>query len=262
MNRPTPAAAPAAGAHAPPGRTAARRRPVSTALLATSAILLVVVLIVGADLLARAGAQTLLARQIQDATGTTSSPSIDAHGSWFLPQAIRGNYGSVDVDLVGLTSGPLTISTLHATLTGVHLPFHDVLVRKVDRIVIDSAVEEAFLTYDDLNGYLEATGRRVRVEPAGVGVVTLSGTVEILGKSITASADALIGSEGGALSLKPLRLHTDTVLDQASEILLGQRFTVLVPLDPLPFGQQITGIDAQDTGFLVQAAGRNVVVDP
>ncbi len=239
----------------PPGR-------ISTGLLAASVILGIVLLVFGADRVARSGAQTLLARQIQDATGTAASPIVQIHGSWFLGQLIRGHYDSVDVDLTGISSGPLTITSLHATLTGVHLPFHDVLVRKVDRILIDSAVEDAMLTYDDLNAYLSATGRKVRVEPVKDGVVTLTGTVDILGTSISASADAQIGSEDGALSLKPLRLHTDTVLDKASELLLGQRFTVIVPLDPLPFGQVITSIEAQESGFRVQAGGTNVVVDP
>lgn len=253
---------PNSGSDGAPARSHARRGRRRTTAVAVAVLAGTVLVLVGADWLARLGAQTLLARQVQDATGTTASPSVEIHGTWFLPQVIRGHYDSVDIDLQGLSSGPLTIASLHATLSGVHLPFHDVLVRTVDRIVVDSAREQALLTYDDLNRYLSATGRRVSVQPVSDGVVTLTGTVQILGKPVSASADATVGSEDGALTLKPLRLRTDSALDRASEILLGQRFTLIVPLDPLPFGQQILGIEPQQDGFHIDAGGADVVVDP
>jgi hypothetical protein len=248
-----------AGSPGAPRRRPTRRR---TAAVAVSVVIGVVVLLVGADWLARVGAQSLLSRQIQDATGVLTSPVVQVHGGPFLPQVVAGYYDTVEVELVDVSSGPLTISTLSATLTGVHLPFHDVLVRKVDRIHIDSAEQTAFLTYDDINSYLSMSGHRVQVQPAPDGEVTLTGTVTVLGTEVSASAVAQIDSRDGALSLKPTRLDTDTPLDRASEILLGQRFTLLIPLDPLPFGQQIRSIEARDDGFLVEAGGSGIIVNP
>jgi hypothetical protein len=34
----------------------------------------------------------------------------------------------------------------------------------------------------------------------------------------------------------------------------------VVPLDPLPFGQELTAVDAQDSGLQVRAEGTDVVV--
>jgi len=59
----------------------------------------------------------------------------------------------------------------------------------------------------------------------------------------------------------PTRLHTPTSLDKAGEILLGQRFTLLIPLHQLPFGQQIT-IAVQGSGITVHTQGSNIVVAP
>ncbi len=243
-----------------PSRRRSRRG--RTATTAFSVVLGIVVLLIGADWLSRVGAQTLLSRQIQDATGSLTSPAVRINGGPFLPQVVQGYYHDVHVELTDVSSGPLTIRSLNATLSGVHLPFHDVLVRTIDRVYVDSADETAFLTYEDVNAYLAVTGRQVTVEPAPGGEVTLTGTVTVLGREVSASADAQIGSDDGAVSLKPKRLRTDTVLDQASEVLLGQRFTILIPLDPLPFGQQIRSIEPQETGMVIRAGGTDIVVSP
>lgn len=49
-------------------------------------------------------------------------------------------------------------------------------------------------------------------------------------------------------------------IDAASELLLGRRFTFIVPLDPLPFGQVVTAIGVRDDDLLVQAEAVDVVV--
>ncbi len=63
----------------------------------------------GADSLARAGAEALLARNIQNATGVSEPPVVDVKGFAFVPQVVRGAYNEVDVTTRGLTSGPLRV---------------------------------------------------------------------------------------------------------------------------------------------------------
>ncbi len=237
--------------------------PVSrTLIMALSVLLGMVAVLVAGDWLSRVGAQSLLARSVQEASGTFEEPQIAISGAFFLPQVIRGRYDRVDIDQVNVSSGPLRISSIRSELNGVHVSFHNLLVQKVDRIVIDHATEVALLTFDDLNSYLAQTGHRVTVQPTADGAVQITGTVSILGQSISASADAKVSSQDGAIALDPLRIHTDTSLDQASEVLLGQRFRLLIPLDPLPFGQVISSIEQQETGFLVHAGGTGVVINP
>jgi hypothetical protein len=45
-------------------------------------------------------------------------------------------------------------------------------------------------------------------------------------------------------------------------VLLGERFTFLIPLDPLPFGEQVTDIHVQEQGFLIRAHGDDLLVTP
>ena len=78
---------------------------------------------------------------------------------------------------------------------------------------------------------------------------------------MTASADAQISVDGGAVSVVPVGLQTGTVLDRASQVLLAQRFTLLIPLT-LPLGQQLTGIEVQPDGLAVRAGGAQILVSP
>jgi hypothetical protein len=237
-----------------------RRPALGTVALGLSVVLGTALLLWGADWLARWGAESLLARNVQEATGVPGRPSVQVHGTFFLPQLVRGRYGDVEITVEDLSSGPLQIDTVHAELTGVHLPFHDVLVQNPGPVLIERTAEEAFLTYDSLNHYLDVTGRPVTIGAGSAHEVRLTATVEILGRSISAATRARLVPRDGELAVQPTELDTDTVLDPASRLLLGQRFTFVVPLDPLPFGQELTAVDAQDSGLQVRAEGTDVVV--
>src|SRR6478735_2905410 len=93
-------------------------------LQVTGVIVVVAALLWGADTLARIGAQSLLARNIQDATGVEVLPEVDVHGILFLPQVIRGAYSDVQVTTLGVTSGPLRIDRVGSRLSDVRVPFH------------------------------------------------------------------------------------------------------------------------------------------
>ena len=94
----------------------------------------VVLLLWGADTLARISAQTLLERNIQDATGVGIRPEVEVQGLLFLPQVIRGAYSEVHVTTRGITSGPLRIDRVDSQLFDVQVPFHDVLVGNIRQI--------------------------------------------------------------------------------------------------------------------------------
>lgn len=242
------------------GRQRIRTR--RTIALALSVVLGTTLLVGGADWLARLGAQSLLSSSIADYTGSRESPTVQIHGTFFLPQVIRGRYDHVEVAMDSVSDGPLRLESLTADLYGVHLPFHDILVRQSNSVLIDRTHEAALLRWEDLNSYLEFTGRTVRIEPSGEGQVLLTATTSVLGQSVSASAEADLSAEDGGIAISPRKLKTQSPIDSASELLLGRRFTFIVPLDPLPFGQIITGIGVRDDGLLVQAEGADVVVVP
>ena len=245
-----------------------RRRSLSPArrrlfLQVLGVVVLVGLLLWGTDTLARIGAQTLLARNIQDATGVEITPEVKVHGLFFVPQVIRGAYSDVEVTTLGIESGPLRIARVQSQLSDVRIPFHDVLVRDIRRVGIGHSVENLDLTYDDLNAYFITTGRRLQVAPGPDGTVRVMGTVDVLNQKVPVSADAELWVEDDTLRMSPQTLATGSgSLDTASRLLLGQRLRLIVPLGALPFGHRLTGAQADAAGVHLTAEGSGIVVQP
>ena len=240
-----------------------RRRPGrGTVGLALTVVLGTLLLLWGTDWVARKAAESLVARALQEQTGTFDRPTVEVRGFFFLTQVLRGRYEEVDIAMEGVASGPLRIESVEAELHDVYLSFHDLLYRNTDRLVIAETDAEALLTFEDLNRYLEATGRPLTVQAAGSDELRVTGSVDVLGETFEASADAVLGSDGGVLLVQPTRVDAASGVEGVGELLLGQRFTFRVPLDPLPFAQAVTAIDVRDSGVLVGVSGTGVVLDP
>ena len=238
----------------------ARRR---LLLQVVGVIVVVGVLLWGADTLARIGAQSLLAHNVQDATGVEVLPEVDAHGVFFLPQVIRGVYSDVHVTTLGITSGPLRIDRVESRLSDVRVPFHDVLVRDIRRVGIGRSVETFDLTYDDLNAYFAATGRRLELAPGPNGTVRLTGVVDIANQSVPVSADATLSVEDDVLRISPESLDMGSgSLRAASRLLLGKRLNLIVPFGTLPFGHRLTGVRADSEGLHLTAEGTGIILRP
>jgi len=226
-------------------------------------IIVVGLLLWGLDTLARVGAQTLLARNIQDATGVEVRPEVDVHGIFFLPQVIRGAYSDVGVTTVDVSNGPLRVARVESQLFDVRVPFHDVLVRDIRQVGIGRSVEDLYMTYEDLNAYFATTGRRLTVAPGRDGTVMLSGNVDILNRSVPVSAEAILSVENDVLRVSPERLDTGSgSLDAASQVLLGRRLRLIVPLGALPFGHHLTGVRADADGIHLAAEGTGILLEP
>ena len=226
-------------------------------------IVVVALLLWGADTMARIRAETLLSRNIQDATGVEVPPEVDVQGTFFLPQLIRGSYSEVNVTTEGVTGSPLRIDRVESQLSDVRVPFHDVLVRDIRRVGVGRSEENLDLTYQDLNAYFAATGRRLTVAPGRDGTVRISGDIVIVNQTVPLSADATLSVEGDALRISPESLNTGSgSLDAASRLLLGKRLRLLVPLGTLPFGHQLTGVSADADGVHLTATGTDIVVEP
>ena len=254
------APAPPAGPTAKPSAQRARRPRLT--LMIVLFLITVALLLGAADWLARTAAQNQLADQIHQQTGTLAPPTVVIGGAVFLPQVLRGRYDQVAITFPEVSDGPLRLRDVYAALSGVHVPFRDILTGAQNPILVDHADEQAFLTYDDLNSYLAAVGQPVTVHGDGAGTVLLTGSVQLGTSTVTGTAQARITAAGDAVAVTPTRLVSDSPLAAVSEVLLGERFTFLIPLDPLPFGEQVTDIQVQEHGFLIRAQGDNLLVTP
>ncbi len=212
-------------------------------------------------MLSRVGAQSLIARTVQQAVGATHRPTVHLHGRLFLTQVVGGRYDDVEIDVRPLNSGPLRIADVHADLHGVYLAYHDVLLDNARRIVIDDSHESVTLRYPDLNSYLTAVGDRLTLASGQGRQLRLTGTVQVLGRSVSASADVKVSAANDAIDITPTQFETGNAgLDSLSRALLGQRFTLHISLQALPFGQHLTRIDTGRDGITVHADGSSVVI--
>jgi hypothetical protein len=217
----------------------------------------------GADALARMGAEALLARNIQNATGVSEPPVVDVQGFAFVPQVVRGAYNEVKVTTRGITSGPLRIDQVHSQLFDVRVPFHDVLVQDIRRVGIGRSIEDVSLRYEDLNAYFDTTGRPLQLAPGEGDEVQLTGTVDVLSQQVKVSATVSLSVVEETLRITPRQINTGSVtLSQASRLLLGQRLRLTVPLGTLPFGHQLTSVTTSADNIRLRAEGVAIIVQP
>ncbi|SDE57184.1 LmeA family phospholipid-binding protein [Auraticoccus monumenti] len=247
-----------------PGRGGGRssRVPYRTVVEVVAVVLGLVGLLWGADALARAGAESLIARNVQDATGVAESPEVEVHGAFFLPQVIRGAYSSVDVTARGVTNGPLRLERVQSHLVDVRVPFRDVLLQDVRRIGIGRAEGQVTLTYADVNSYLERTGRPLTLTPLEDGELRLAGEVDLLTQQVDVSAVVRLSAAEGGLRVSPVAIQGGQGLDEVSRLLLGERLGFTVPLDTLPFGLGLTEVSPGPDGVLVDVRGSRIVLGP
>ena len=217
----------------------------------------------GLDRLARQTVQALLAATLQEATGTVGTPTVEVQGGPVLLQALRGRYGEVEVTLEDVSNGPLTFGRVEAQLQGVHLSFHDLLVREADVVVFERSAAQAWLGYDALDRYLQFTGRPMTVLPEGSGAadeVRLTATGQLLDRRYEASATAVVEPTTGALVVRPTEVRTEQQLDRTAARLLAARFRFRVPLDPLPFGSEVADFELGEEALTVRTGGSGVVL--
>lgn len=232
-----------------------------TVAFALVVLLFIAGLLAVSDYLSRVGAQSLIAREVQHAMRSPNRPSVHVHGTFFVPQVVNGVYPDVEIDVAPLTAQQLRIVNLHADLRDVRLPFHDVLARNVPRLVIDHTVEQATLTYRDVDNYLATVGVPVSIGWAGNGRLRVTGSVPVLGTQVSTSVDAKVVAGRDSLQIIPVRWHSGLgAVDQASQLLLDQRLTITIPLQSLPFGQTITGVVVEHDDVRVQARGTDIVI--
>jgi LmeA-like phospholipid-binding len=217
----------------------------------------------GADALARAGAEALLARNIQNATGVSEPPAVSVRGFAFVPQVVRGAYDEVNVTTRGISSGPLRIDRVDSQLFDVRVPFHDVLVQDIRRVGVGRSVEDVALRYEDVNAYFDATGRPLQLTPADNGETRLDGVVDVLNQRVAVSATVTLSVADDTLRITPRKINTgNATLNEASRLLLGQRLALSVPLGTLPFGHRLTSAAASADGIALRAEGSAMVVQP
>lgn len=213
------------------------------------ALVVLAALAVGADLVAARVAEGVIADQAQRSGGLAQRPDVDVRGFPFLTQAVGGRYEEVRLRTSGDVGGA-DVEALDVRLLGVRLPLADAVSGDVAQVPVDGLRGDVLLSYASLTAEapegltVSAAGDRLRV----------TGSVEVLGQTLTASALSDVAVAGDAVVVRAQEFETGRgALDGALARALGDRFDFRVPVSDLPYGLALTDVRTTAAGLAVSA---------
>ena len=217
-------------------------------------------LLVAADRVGVVVAQNRLASEIQQQLDLNAKPDVSIRGIPFLTQAIRGTYKDIRVQLPDVDAGDVQDLSVNARLQGAHVSLSDALGGNVDRIPVDQISGTLLIPYDQLARASGISGLTITREGDSL---RLTGSVQVLGRSIKAEAVGRVEVNDGRISINAEQAKVagipvpTAVLDEAARLL-----SFRVQPQNLPLNLRITAVHLTDTGLLVDAVSDDVVLRP
>jgi hypothetical protein len=223
-------------------------------------VLLALVLV--ADRVGAQVASSTVAARVQESTALTEPPQVEIVGFPFLTQAFAGRYDRVEVSAADVPAGELRLDRLDATLRGVQVPLSRALSGSVERVPVEAVEARALVSYDQLSQ--RAGDRQLRVAPADDGQrVRVTGSVDVLGRSLSAVAISRVEVVNGAIVLTAEEFEVgNEAADGLFRNALSGRLDLTIPVTGLPYGLQVTGLDVEPDGVVVQATASDTVLSP
>lgn len=225
----------------PPRRRPGRRAGTSLLVL----LILAAVFVVG-DRVARTYAQDRIAQQIQTQARLAARPGVSIEGFPFLTQVAAHDLRKVDISASNVPAGKITVSSITATATGVHLN------SGFNGATIDQINGTALVTFASLASAAGAKGVTLTSDPAAgpndisisagpqlsaTGQVTLTGPSQVTVK--VTSLGGLAGLAAGTIGSLP-------------------GYVITIPT--LPAGLKVDGVSVTSRGIEVQAAAQNTTL--
>jgi LmeA-like phospholipid-binding len=205
-------------------------------------IVIVLVLVVG-DRVALAITENAMASQFQSSVGLSGKPHVTIQGFPFLTQLAARDFKTVDINATDETTGPLEISSLTATLHGMH-------IHGLSSATIDNFTASALITFQALGN---AGGIPQGITLSQDGPNKIQATVSI--GPISDSAVAQVTRTG------PNKINIQ-VIDAggipASVLGSFTNFTITIP--KLPAGVAIQSFSITQRGLMITATGHDVTL--
>ena len=217
------------------------------------ALVILVGLLVAADRIGAAVAESTLASQIQKDQKLSQKPGVSIGGFPFLTQVISRNFSHVTVDIRGLVASGVPISDIHADLSGVHVS------SGYNSATVDNLTATAILNYSDLS-------KAISNQVENIGTVTVSqgsdgqlkATYSLLGATVSAQVAASLQA-GNTIELKSAGVDAGG-LGSLVQAVTPTGFDVKIPLGTLPFGMQLKSLVLTSNAADIIATGHNVAL--
>jgi len=225
-------------------------------MLIVTGVLLVLALL--ADRVAVHIAQSAVATRMQSELTLAAKPTVRAHGFPFLTQLFGGRYGDIEVTADGVTARQLSDLTVHAHLRGLHAPFSDLTSGRIDEVPVDHVEGTVGVPYDQIARVAGVPGLSV----TGTGdSVQIAGRVTVLGQTFTASAHARVEVRDGTVVVTADHAQVLGVrLPSAVLPVVERGLSFVLPVQNLPFGLRLTGVQVAPEELWVSAEADQVVL--
>lgn len=229
-------------------------------------VLIVVLLVLGgvlvvADLAASGAAERGIAQRVQQSGGLSARPEVEVRGRPFLVQALRGRYDDVVVSSADVRAGQLSFSSVETELRGVRVPLRQALSNSRAPVPVESLDTRAVVTYEALTASVRDRG--LQVVGAEDGLVRVTGGVEVLGRTLEATAVSRPELAEGEIVVTAERFEVgSSVADALLSRALGDRLDFRVELGELPYGLALTSLQAGPDGVVLTAAATDTVLPP
>jgi len=225
-------------------------------VLIVAAVLLVLALV--GDRVAAHAAQSAVATRMQSEAPLPDKPTVRVHGFPFLTQLFGGRYTDVELTAHQVTARQLSNLSVHAHLQGLHVPFSDLTSGRIDEVPVDHVQGTVAVPYDEIARAVRLPGLSV----TGSGdSVQVAGQVTALGQTFTASAHARLEVRDGTVVVTADHARVVGVRLPAALLPVVERgLSFAVPVQSLPFGLRLTGVEAAPDELRVSAEADHVVL--
>jgi len=229
----------------PTPRPRRRRRPVRRSVIAFFVLLVLAIVLVIANFVGQAIAENDMANQFT-ANGFPVKPSVDIEGFPFLTQVVQKDFKKVVISASDIPAGPVTISSLNATITGMHLN------SSWNGATIDHLTATAFVSLNSLTGGISSElgdAASLTAVPDGANKLKVTGTV--LG--LSASGEVVVKQTGPqqiTIELPTSGGLVGTLIGSAAS------FPINLPAG-VPPSLRITGLTLNGQGLTLSASATN-----
>jgi hypothetical protein len=215
-------------------------------------LVIVVALLVVLDFAARVAAQNIMATKIQQ-QGLSHKPGVSIGGFPFLTQVASKNFQQVTITATNLTEGPVTITKVDATATGIRLNSYSSASGTITSLSGTALISFASLgntlaqKFGPLGSLLNGAG--LNLTAAGPSEVKASLNLLVTSGSATWRVTRLSGN----------RLHVGLVGSSGlPSSLLGSIQNLDVQIPKLPLGLTIDSVSVTPSGIVGRVSGHDV----
>jgi hypothetical protein len=227
----------------PPVKRRRRRRPVRWSVISLFVLLVLAIVLVIGNFVGQAIAENDMANQFT-ANGFPVKPSVDIEGFPFLTQVVHKDFKKVVISASNIPAGPVTISSLNATITGMHLN------SSWNGATIDRLTATAFVSLSSLTGGISnelGDAASLTAVPDGPNKLKVTGTV-LGGLSASGVVEfKQTGPQQITVELPTVGGLVGTLLGSAPS------FTINLPAG-VPPSLRITGLTLNGQGLTLSAA--------